>query len=267
MSTESTYFEQIPDYLDGSLSKEKKKAFERQMAQDENLSQEVDLHREVTASLADRDRLQFRGKLREFNRANPIEIQAKKNNSVISLKILVGIAASVLILVALGTWFYQPGPSAREQLTAYLENYDPVSILPSQYLGSNRNVEVPPSIAWEQNEAERALHHARQSFSRLQYPDALSLMKTVTPDSLTDKDAFFYELGVLYLLEDQPRPAIAALEKIDDPALQNPKYWHLALAYLQIDRIEESRNLLQQLDRVSTADPWQKKARQLLPAL
>lgn len=274
MGTESKYFAQIPDYLEDLLSREEKEAFERELETDNALMQEVDLHREVVSSLRNNDQRRFREKLERFNREIPVEApEGKKSTKFFSLKILISIAASLLLLIALTTWVLQSGPSAREQVTAYLDNYDPADILPPAYIAPDRNGNRDLDGERSQDATpsplnrEDPLYEARQFFSQKQYPEALAVMETIDPGSLADRDAFFYELGMLNLLNDQPGSAIEAFEKMERPALQNAKYWHLALAYLKLDRIEDAKKLLQQLDQKSPSGLWQKRARQLIQGL
>jgi hypothetical protein len=265
MGTDSKYFAQIPDYLDDLLSQEEKEAFELQLTQDEQLLKEVDLHREVTKALSDPDRGQFRAKLAAINEATPLAVEEKKKQGNFFLRTLMGIAASLLLLTALGIWMLQPASSPQEQIAAYLENYDPADILPPAYTGPERNGSGDPENFSPPHEAEKNLHTARQLFSRKQYPEALAAMGSVDPERLPNPAAYWYERGVLALLNDQPQPAVDALEQINTPALENARRWHLAIAYLQLNRLDDARSVLQPLSQ--QPNPWQNEARSLLKNL
>jgi hypothetical protein len=266
MGVESKYFAQIPDYLEDLLSPEEKEAFEHQLERDEHLVQEVNLHREVAGSLANSDLRGFREKLERFNRETPvIETEIQNKNRSISLRVLITIAASLLLLVVLATWVLQSDPSAEDQVTAYLENYDPANVLPPAYIAPDRTGERAPNVAPADTSEKDPLHEARIFFSRKQYPEALAVMKTIDPKSLPNENAYWYELGVLYLLNDQPLPTVEALKKINAPALEEAQRWHLALAYWKLDRLEEARSALQPL--LDQPNPWQEEAKVLNGAL
>lgn len=164
------------------------------------------------------------------------------------------IAAGLALGLAAGAWWRGGAePSAEALLAEHLENLDPAAII------------TPDSIQ-DGNAApadKNPLGQARVSFQNKQYKAALQAMNAV-PASRKN-DAYFYELGVLYLLNQRPAKAVAALQRMDDTR-EGGKYWYLALGYLALGERDYCR---EELFRTlhAAGRPWRKEARRMLKAL
>ncbi|MCO6488141.1 MAG: hypothetical protein J5I98_06970 [Phaeodactylibacter sp.] len=164
------------------------------------------------------------------------------------------IMAGLALALAAGTWWRSGAePSAEALLAEHLATLDPATIITSD---SIPNSSAAPA-------AESPHEQARILFQNKQYKAALQAMKAMPPSR--KNDAYFYELGVLYLLTQRPAKAVATLQRMEDTR-EGGKYWYLALSYLALGEREYCR---EELFRALHAPgrPWRKEARRMLKAL
>ena len=248
MANTSAFFEKIQDYLDGLLSKKERAGFEQQLKIDQELADEVALYKSVQTRLSDKKIQTFREKLKQ------VKAEQEQPPKVRSLRFILTIAAGVTLLLVAAFWLLRPtAPTAQELLSAHLKNLDPNSIVPPF---SNRN-------PGDSTASEGQFDQARNLFKNGQYVIALDTMQLVPAEQRNN--AYYYELGVLFLLNQQATSAITALQQMDN-SQEGGQYWYLALSYLTLGQEEASKEELQKIlnDPTST---WQPEARKLLGTL
>lgn len=265
MEDRKKYIDQIPDYLDDLLTAGEKAAFEKRLQEDAVLGRELELQYQVIHSLGDAEQRDFRKILEDFNRQTPVSdrgIDPPKSRSVFRL---VGIAAAVLLLLGALVWIIFPTPSTSQLLAAYIDQIEAADVLPPDDIARSQRGDSREPVAGVGESKDAAWQQARQLFRQERYTEALAAFEAIEPAVLPRKDAFFFEKGVLYLLNDRPGPAIEFLQQVEPGFNPYATRWYLALAYLQLDQSDRGKSqLLLLLDR---SNPWQDKARELLDSL
>ncbi|MCB0583117.1 MAG: hypothetical protein KDD10_27815 [Phaeodactylibacter sp.] len=164
------------------------------------------------------------------------------------------IMAGLALVLAAGAWWRSgTEPSAEGLLAEHLATLDPATIITPDSIQDNS---AAPA-------AESPHEQARILFQNKQYKAALQAMKAVPAHR--KNDAYFYELGVLYLLNRRPAKAVAALQRMENNC-EGGKYWYLALSYHALGEQDYCREeLFRALHAPGRA--WRRKARRMLKAL
>jgi tetratricopeptide (TPR) repeat protein len=163
-------------------------------------------------------------------------------------------AATAVLLVAIGTWWYsaRPRPTSQQvstppQPTAPAPTISPVT--PS--LDQLARVEPPPYSATTfrstQDEAHRQFHDAMQSYSRGEYAKAIpGLRAAVKADP--EVAAFKFYLGACYLLTGQTDSASTYFHKtilLHDATYSEQAHFYLAKIYLIKQDVTNAQSELQ----------------------
>ena len=109
---------------------------------------------------------------------------------------------------------------------------------------------------------ENTFDSARDLFRNKDYPQALDLMAQV-PDTMRN-DAFYFEYGILLLINDQVDAAKANIAR-SNLSYRGEKQWYLALASIKAGDKAVGMALLQEI--AQSASPRKEAALELLNAL
>lgn len=259
------FFEQISDYLDGNLQPEEQGAFEDQLKKDHQLAKELELYKEIQQELSNEKVLKFRKSIHSFNEKYKEKSQTHLPPTRLkSLRFILSVAAGIILLLAAGIWFFSPTSSAQELLATYVETLNPTDILPAQYSSGIRSV-IDSTIQLEEDSLLATnWHKARIFFAEKKYDSALNAMIEVKESEVIDPSSYYYELGILYLINKQPAEAITTLQKMETDK-SGGKNWYLALSYLALNQIDLCREQLTLLTKED--NPWYEEASTLLKSL
>lgn len=225
MNGEEHRYEKIESYLDGNMSVKESQAFEKHLNADAQLAEEVALHRQLEAALADQDVMELEKILLKLRQP-----QRRLNNTRLKERTLgrrlMAAAAALLLLVMLG-YFLLPQPAPH--YTAYFEPYP--------YYLSTRSAEEGQA---------RQLNEATRLYESGNYENALpffSALRSANPD---DRSLWFYE-AYCQLKSGQYERAennFLHLIKDGDSAYVQPAEWYLVETYLVQDNTEAAKALL-----------------------
>lgn len=242
--------ERIEQYLQDRLSPTQRTAFEAEMLADPTLADEVALERDLLEFMKETDVQAFRATVAKVH-------QQKREARIIPLagRRTWALAASVLVLVVAGYFVLDRllAPSPQDLYLAYFETPAAAEFMDPAILRSRDGASEKQDL--------QGLEKVAALYRDGQYPEALAAMQAVEP---ADAAAHAYQLGVLYLVNDQP---VAALKELETGAAANPDgaRWYRALALLQLDRPAEAREPLEELRAGSSI--WREEAAVLLRKL
>ena len=216
----------IEAYLEGALQGEELKAFEARLQIEEELNTELELLQEVNRRLKTHHKENLTAEWRTFLTEN-VPLQQSGRRFRLSFKV-VGVAASILLLIAVFWWFRQP-PSPAVLADNYWEELD--SFWETGFVRTSGQVE------------EQQLQLAYIKFKEEDYSGALTILSE-QPEPTNNG---LLLLGACYYLQRNYTGAAEAFQRI----LNDPKYidqdeasWYLTLTKLQQGEIESAKELL-----------------------
>ncbi len=233
MNFDNQLFYKIEDYLKGKLPIEEVTAFEKEIAADPSLAEMVDMHRfekEGMEYLVEQD---LRQKIKDWE-TNPT---IKRR---INLKIIISVAAGILILVFAVWFFFFKTPEKRE-----IVNEDP----PTEKESIDQN-ETPKKEEEEKPKLRKDIAETGKEKNELSTPKtdqiersqnkllALAENNYVLPDNLSsglrsgnsENPENILSAGLKAFADDQMEKAILEFNKIDKE--KNPAEYELAQEYL-----------------------------------
>ncbi len=235
-------FEKIEGYLTKTLPKEELIAFEKEIAGNQELKQEIEKHRSLHQIVSDQDTLEFKEKLKQ------IGDQVKKEETSTSFfSSFWKIAASIVVLFGVGTLLWYS-----------LNNQDHTSDLYAQYY------EPFPVEDISRGDGNVALQNIMKSYTQGNYNDVISALEKY-PDSLKNTQLQLY-LGNSYLNTKQEQKAIIQFKNIQKTSqyYENGR-WYLALTYLKQGNSKKSKSILKEI--VQYNGIYKENAVKLLEAL
>lgn len=219
------YFEHIEDYLKGKLDEPMITEFKEAMKESVELREQVELYpvAERVLDIAAAQELKNRiGNIRQ-QKSKVVPIQ-KKSSRVFRL---VAIAASVLLLVTMGTTWFMSNQYSNEGIAS--SNFVPYDA--GVLLGENDdNAYTQGVLAYQKKDFATAI---------------TAFEKVPTIDGLYAETQFY--LGNAYLSQNEAEKAITAFEVAQNanlPQFQEPTEWYLALAYLRTGDEDKAKELL-----------------------
>jgi TolA-binding protein len=224
MSEKLHPYEHIEQYLEGTLNDQEKTRFEAQIAADENLSEEVALHRDLAFALSDDEVIALEQLLIKIRAGESKQINIRP---LWSRKPYLSIAAAILFICVLAFLFW-PKPQPADYV-AYFDTYP-------LYL-STRSAD---------NHPEQPLNALHLSYAEGDYEAALSNLNTLLQKEPTDKVLPFYQAYCQYKLGQlvTAESAFQEIIKEGDSAYIPPAEWYLVDVYLQQNKRAEAIQLL-----------------------
>lgn len=226
------YYELIHAYLDGSLSETEKEAFKAAMEKDEMLRNEVNLHREVDAALAETDILRLRSQLKRMHRKASSEETGTRILRLKPRQAFAAVAAIALLLVA-SAWIFtlmnQSSLSSQEIYEMYYQPDDAVMVMRSGTSGSEEAMLMEALRKYENNDFEGALKLLKKDNSNLM--------------------VHFYS-GLAYMEIEHFTEAIRSFQNILDDQ-QNlfveQALWYQGLCYIKTGRTDKAKEVFGEL--------------------
>lgn len=247
--------ERIERYLLGEMEGKELQDFDRALSADRSLANEVELQRAIMEAVREEDIGRFQQTLRE--------IQAEKNQSQsgrrrFSIPRYLYIAASLAVLLLAAYFIYRwlnAPPSPQELFAQYFEIPDAEEILPPE--PSSRGEDSTMA----DNPLEDGWSRAKDLFRTEQHAAALNQLRGVSPPEGPAKTEYYFQLGILFLINGQPEQALESWERLEPDNSYTLK-WYKAMAFLRLERRSEVKGMLRELALVE--NPWQEQAAELL---
>ncbi|MEM9829023.1 MAG: tetratricopeptide repeat protein [Bacteroidota bacterium] len=221
-------FEKMEDYIHGNLSVTEREQFEADMATDEQLREEVELHRQLIFSVETESLRQLLDQIHEKNFESEAQVVSMpRRRSFFPM----AIAASVALLILAGWWIFNLQTSSPESV--YAAYFTPAEGLPTT-LGYSTNTDFAEGMV---------------SYKLEEYTEALEYWQPLLEVDPTN-DTLNYYVGVTFLANEQPDSAIDYLTTVvsgEQSSFRTPAQWYLALAYLKTDEQEQAKPLLEDL--------------------
>lgn len=237
MDQEAKY-EQIEQYLAGQLSGTSLVEFENQLSKDPAFAQEVELHRNLADKLADSDLHNFRNTLKQVDQKwTAPKKQATKTRRLFSIRNMMAIAATVVLIVIGLQFIGSLGQASNEQLFA--QHYEPYRMLLNQ---RNTN-EATDNIAVLEQQAITL-------YQDNNFKDAAEVFGQLSRQSV-GRDLYDLYTGISYLSDNDPQMTIdlfSSLLEEAPPVIVQQTRWYLGLAYLKNEDQANAKKVLDQIE-------------------
>jgi len=220
-------FEKIEGYLFGTLSKEELLTFEKEMAIDSELIHEVEKQRELHRVLSDTDTLNFKEKLQKISAE--VKQEQSVNNSTTTQFSYWKIAATIIVLLGIGTLLWNNFNTADGFLDLYASYYEPY-----------------PAEDITRGDALSELDMIMKNYGQGNYDNVIS---ELTKDaSLSISDQLRLYLGNSYLSIGKEQEALLQFEAIGNISkYYEEANWFRALTYLKKGEVKKSTEILEKL--------------------
>lgn len=223
MKEELYDIETIEKYLEGKLEKTELEAFEKELTINAELAEQVEIYKSAIDELSNEG---LRAHLKDIH--NDLFIEPKNKQRWLYYIV---IAASVLLLITFGYLFTNRTLSNETLFTTYFDPY--------------------PNLITTRNNDTSPFGKAMESYSHHKYEKAIQAFKEVSKNKQTFEDLIFYK-GISYLALSLPNEAIPLFEQLEDLEQYKEQItWYMAMTYLQLDEIENTRKRLLQIEEGS----------------
>lgn len=251
---ENNLYNQIDEYLEGSLSPEALQEFESQLKKDTKLQQEVKLHQDLALAMSESDVIELEEMLSEIVAQK--ESQTPKNAKVISLGQRLAIAASFLVMLFAGYFLVNVDGTNHDSLyTAYVEQ--PLKISISE---ANRSTEKANASIEKLNQDLNTL------YANKDYQSALARLDEFQASTLIERSAENYYAGIFHMQAGAFAEARSQFQKVKYEKYIEDAQWNATLCLLKIEGQEDQ--LQTELKQLIQSDHYKKdKAKEILDQL
>lgn len=206
--------ELLEGYFLGKLNTQEQKYFNSLIENDLEFKQEYDFHLNLKRAIQNRERSVLKGKLKGYE-----EGMRKKVNKKTSLRTLLAMAASFILLISIG-WFGYENMFGSNYSALYDDNYSqyPNTVINiTRGEGDAETLERKAFIAYESGDLDAAINY----FNQLKEGKGLDYLN-------------FY-LGQAYLKQDKSEQALIYFKKsiAEEQHFKAESHWYIALAYLK----------------------------------
>lgn len=235
--------EHIEAYLRRELSSEETVAFEKRMEEDAAFKQEVELYQKLVAGIQVQGRNDLKKELQSLE--NEIA-QNERYTITLQPRHLLRIAVVVILLIIPLYIFYSREDNLFDQYFLPYDNY-------------------VASVERGASDLD-AYQEAFQAYEVANYSQATQLFASLNAEQQAQEGVIFY-WGLSHLALKESKSAINKLKQVLELSgdFQVQAKWYLALAYIQENKKEEARLLLEEL--VKSGRFQNQKARELLQKL
>ena len=233
------FYEHIDDYLAGKLPEAERASFEKELADNPELREELNLYKEVEGSLAanfahEKENNAVAENLKSMS--GEFFTEEKKEAKMVTMQrsqwiLRIAVAAAV-ILVVVFAWPYL------------------VSSSPPQYADLANH---PQASFTEMGGVEDLLPKAEKAFNEGDYAGAIESFQTYLLEDDQNTQVWFY-LGICLLETDQNDSAEMLFKQIStmNSAYKTEAVWYLALTALKVGDIETCTDQLNQIPEGSS---------------
>lgn len=233
-------------YISGQLEGEELMVFEQMLEEDEDLKVDLKLHQEVSKAVLEEDIMDFRQAIQET-----LEEKNSKGSGFSVYKI-----AAALVPIIVATWlFFNYG--SQKPNTEIVQDY----LFPYENLLTVRS-DSKDSLPKEQVN----LNEAMGFYDKGKHSEALVYFNKL---DLNDQVLVSLYKGISHLYNGENQVAIDVLElpvNNNEGIYKHPALYYQALAYIQLDKVEEAIDILTDLEK-NASGPYNELAKKVLKEL
>lgn len=221
----------INGYFEGSLTENQLEEFERLLRTDADFAAAFKFEKELQIALNKEERKEIKELFSSLNETKEKEI-VKNKGKVISMQSWLA-AATIALVVGIGSWFFFFNSTDLNTSQLYAANFTPYE-----------NVVHPIERG---NQLQDLMSRAFTAYEDEKYNEALLLFKELNVKQ-NDDYIVFYEAIVLMQL-NRHNEAIPLLKNYieNNGELKDRAHWYLALSYLKLDDVSNSKVVLEKL--------------------
>lgn len=224
MNNASSTYELIERYLNGELTAAEKAAFEKRMEEEPAFREEVTLHRSFQDFITDENALALRRAMAEEEARLP-----RSGGRILSInRRLLAVAASIVLVVSIGYYFFRPVTTARD---LFDRNFAPYQMILSSRSGAGTDTLQNAAInRYQQADYERSA----AAWSQLIQKDTNNMA------------AYFYR-GICNLVlrkNQEAREDFARSSAHESSLFSQQAHWYTALSWLQEGRKKQACSYL-----------------------
>ncbi|PXX96971.1 hypothetical protein DF185_18240 [Marinifilum breve] len=243
-------FDRIEDFLDGGLSDDQLKEFEKDLLDDPDLQMELDLHQEVDEAIMENDIMDLRSKL-EAIEIPPKEQEKRKFKYLTKWNI---VAASLALFIGLGSlMFLVNNKNSYSNEKVYSNYYKPYAIV-----NTTRSADA---------NIDNMLVTALKSYEAKDYQTALTLFKQILDKDSTNITSNFYS-GISNLEINEYHKAnknFTRVIKHKNNLFIEQSEWYLGFCYLMTNERDKA---IKQFNTIARGNSFYKaKAQEILSKL
>ena len=240
MKRSQELFEKIENYLNNDLPGTDKEQFEKELQENEELRNEVQLHREMQTAIGDADTIAFRKKI------EPLSSEKRSKKSISSSSIL-KIAAVFIVILATTFFLIQ---SKNNNGNGLFQDYYVLYPVEDLLRGQSANEQRQQLL---------------KKYSNMEFAEIVDDLESLSAEFPEDSSLQMY-LGNCYLNTGADTKAVSLFDKIPaDSKHYDHAQWYLALAYLKEENREMAKKTLEHI--VSRASIHKENALELLSEL
>jgi hypothetical protein len=215
----------IEQYLDGMLGDEEKRLFEERAALDQDLREQIMLHKEINESICDKDLSELRGIIERISAEHVVSDNSFKLSGIMPVEKgwtfhLIRIAAILFIVAGVGgilRYAFFSDTNAQKLYDKYYSVYD------------------ADGISRSARSDQLILDNAIMDFTQKKFTESLNKLNSIVTSDKHNYLAWFFR-GLTCLETEATAEAILSFKAI--PASWNSPYrehrdWYMALAYLR----------------------------------
>lgn len=234
-------YDEIEDYLDEKLKGKSLERFEKKLANNEDLKNEIQLHRNLKNVFSSEDIRQLKKDINSVIVKNKKEYPDKKLLGYKKTIYNYSIAATVLFLIICGlVIFHHLKDNRLSEIVRQNIEY------PAELIDSHGLEKIKGSSSFapdKHNEILEYWQEANQLYKNKQYEQARDrLNKVPAIDNsfpLFPEETYYYSLGVLHLKNNETIKAYLNFIKVKKGIYYNEAIWLQAMCLLSIDGKEE----------------------------
>lgn len=226
-----TFF--IEKYLDGEMNDAEKKWFEKELENNPQLQEELELREEVNIAVNEADIMELRDELKSIH-SNLYPENTPAQKKVAMRRLLIPIAASIIVAVV--TFAIHP----------FNKNYTNQELLAKYYTPYDAGMSYRSATTTE----ESLLKNAYESYREKRFEDAIKYFEAALKKDL-DMASYFYS-GMSYLELKKYSPAETNFEVVinnNDNLYIEQAEWYLGLCYIASGQTDRAKQLFTKISK------------------
>ena len=239
----------IESYLNGSLTSPQQVQIEKLQAEDPSFMKELEEHKALWEALGSSETNAFRQVVREVIGLH--SSKPKKPSLFRQYRVLIASLAAALVIAA--AWFFMPSSHIEEKLfTQYFKPPEASSIF--------RNA-APPTA----DPAILVQKEMDSLYRQGDYQQVIGLLLDYGSrfPEIQSSD-YYYGLGLMYLVANQPEEALKALASVKT-GYPYDKPWYMGLAYLKAGNLQAGKAVFSTI--AQSESPYRKEASEILAVI